>query len=140
MALIFANSGELLALNQLLNDGDEENFLIKLYKNDYTPVATSTAGDFTEADFAGYENAFNTLMRGSWGSPTTVSGKASSTYNSDIFYSSMFSADPQTIYGYYVVGSSSSTLYFAERFSTPRTVNANDTLTVRPVLTLNSES
>jgi hypothetical protein len=100
MALVFANSGELLAVQGMLKTtSTPENLTLKLFKNDYTPTATSTAGDFTEADFTSY--TAKTLSRGTWQSPSTVSGKATIAY-----YTApqtwTCGATGNTIYGYYV--------------------------------------
>ena len=56
----------------------DENFILHLYKNSYTPVAASTSTDFTEADFTNYVN--KTLARATWRAAVTVSGKAESSY------------------------------------------------------------
>lgn len=138
MALVFANSGELLAIVWMLKStSTPENLTLKLFKNDYTPVAASTAGSFTEADFTGY--SAKTLSRYTWGTASTVSGKASIAYDSS----------PQTwacgatgniVYGYYVVGTTSGTLIYAERFTVSRVLTNGDTMNVQPVVTLDSEA
>ncbi len=138
MALVFANSGELLAVQWMLKTtSTPENLTLKLFKNDYTPTATSTAGDFTEADFTSY--AAKTLSRGTWQSPSTVSGKASIAYDTAP-QTWTCGTTGNTIYGYYVVGATSGTLIYAERFSANRPLSNGDSLNVQPVLTLNSES
>lgn len=136
MALVVANVGELLLLEwSLKSTSTPENLILKLYKNDVTPSQSSVAGDFTVADFTGYSN--KTLSRGSWASPTTVSNKASTSYAAQTFTNS---GTAQTIYGYYVVGATSGTLIWAERFSAARTLNNGDSVTVTPSLTANSEN
>lgn len=137
MPLVFANSGELLAIVWMLKStSTPENLTLKLYKNDYTPVATSTAGDFTECDFTNY--SAKTLDRDTWGTASTVSGKASLAYDSAP-QTWTCGATGNTIYGYFVVGATSGTLIYAERFATPRPLTNGDTLNVQPVVTLNSE-
>lgn len=136
MALISCNGGELKMLDLLLDNGhtSAENLTLKLYKTNVTPTATSTAGSFTEADFTGYSSV--TLTSTSWGASTTVGGAASSTYGSAQVFTSSGSA--QTIYGYFIVGASSNALYWAELFSSSVTLNSGDSLSITPVITLDS--
>lgn len=137
MALVFCNAGELLAIVWMLKSTTTpENLTLKLYKNDYTPDADSEAGDFTEADFTDY--AAVTLERDDWGTASTVGGKASIAYDSSP-QTWTCGATGNTIYGYFVVGATSGTLIYAERFATPRPLSNGDTLNVQPVVTLNSE-
>lgn len=134
MALVVSDVGELKLLAWALN-GSPENLTLKLYKNDVTPDQDSTASTFTVADFTGYSN--KTLTAGSWVAPATVSHKASTTYAAQTF---SCSGGSQTVYGYYVVGASSGTLIWAERFATSRTMSSGIDLTLTPSLTCNSEN
>lgn len=134
MSLITSNVGELLLLTWAVKSTTTpENMVLKLYKNNYTPVAGSVAADFTEADFSGYSAA--TLSRGNWGTPTTVSGKATSVYGSAQTFTA---GSSQTVYGYYVVGATSGTLIFAERFTTAKPLESSDSVVITPSLTLDS--
>lgn len=135
MAIIFANVGEVVLLKWMLKDTSiSENLTMKLYSNNYTPVASSTAANFTESSFSGY--SAKTLSRGSWSDPTTVSGKAESSYASQV-YSATGSA---TVYGYFIVGASSGTLILGERFPVTRVLTSGDTVTIIPKITSNSEN
>ena len=136
MSLVVCNAGELLLLEWALKSSSTpENLTLKLYTNDYTPVATSTAGNFTEATFTGY--AAKTLTRGSWVAPSTNgSGEAEATYAAQDWEAE----SAQTVYGYYVVGATSGTLVWAQRFATARSVADGDTLTITPKFTLHSEN
>lgn len=136
MALVVSNAGELLLLSNCLNSTTTpENLTLKLYKTDVTPTATSVAADFTVCDFTGYSDL--TLTRGSWTSPSTVSGNAETSYTATTFTNSGAS---QTVYGYYVVGATSGTLYWAEKFATSRTLNTSEALTLSPKFTLASQN
>lgn len=138
MPLVFANSGELLAIQWMLKaTSTPEDLTLKLYKNDYVPVATSSTSDFTEADFTSY--SAKTLSRATWQSPSTVSSKASIAYDTAP-QTWTCGATGNTIFGYYVVGATSGTLIFAERFGSSRTLGNGDSLNVQPLLTLNSEN
>lgn len=136
MALVVANVGE----NQLMTwalkgTSVTENLTLKLYTNNYTPVAGSTAGSFTECAVSGY--SAKTLSRASWGDPSTNgSGKAEMAYASQTF---TFTGSG-TIYGYYIVSASGAVLMWAELFSSARSVASGDSLTITPKITGNSEN
>ncbi len=67
-------------IRKMLKDtlSTDENFILHLYKNNYTPVAGTTSTDFTEANFTNY--VVKTLARATWRAAVTVSGKAESSY------------------------------------------------------------
>jgi len=136
MALVVPNVGELKLLDAATGKVAVENLTLKLYKNNYIPIAASVAGDFTEADFTDY--VAKTLTTSSWGAATTVSSKASATYGSTQTWTC--GASGNTIYGYYIVGASSGTLYWAELFASARILASTDTLNLTPVITLSSEN
>lgn len=137
MALVIANVGEIELLDKMLKDAlsVDEVYLFRLFRNNYTPLAASVVGDFTEANFTDY--AQTTLVRASWGAATTVSNKASSTYAT--IQSWTCGASGNTVYGYYVVGATSGILLWAERFATSRVMVNGDELNLVPVFTFNSE-
>lgn len=138
MALKFPNAGELLGLDWMLKaTSAPENLTLKLFRNDYTPVDASVAGDFTVANFTNYVD--KTLSRGTWQSSTTVSGKASSTYDSTPL-SWTCGSTGNTIYGYYIVGATSGTIFCAERFATPRVLANGDSLNLTVTISLSTES
>ena len=137
MPLVVTNAGEVLLVTWALKStSTPENLTLKLYSNDYTPTSTSAAGDFTEATFGGYSAV--TLSRGSWGTAVTNgSNKAQITYTAQVFTTT---GGTSTTYGYYVVGATSGTVIWAERFSSSKTLIANaDSITVTPLFTGNSE-
>ncbi len=136
MSLVAANVGELLLLEWALKSTSApENLTLKLFKNDYTPVAGSVAGNFTEANFTDY--VAKTLSRASWGAPAIVGGKAETQYAQQSWTCGTTGND---IYGYYIVGATSGTLIWAERFAAMRPLAENDVLNLVPLLTLNSEA
>lgn len=135
MAIVVPNCGELLLLEWALKStSTPEALTLKLYKSDTTPSATSVAGDFSVADFTGYED--KSIARASWSAPSTDgNGKAATAYAEQ----SWSVGSTQTVYGAYVVGATSGTLVFAERFASARSVQSGDTLKVTPNFTLASE-
>lgn len=136
MALLVPDVGEVALLTDLLDNG--ENWTLKLYKTDVTPAESDTAASYTVADFTDYAN--KTLTRnvgaGNWGTPATNAGTTSSTYNSGTPQSWTNGGSSQTIYGYYVVGATSTTLLFAEKFATARTLASSDSLELTPRIEL----
>lgn len=137
MALVVPNVGELELIDWMINVSSvPENLTLKLFANDYTPVATSVDTDFTEASFTGYTS--KTLTRGSWGTASTNgSGEAEIEYGSAQTWNATSS---ETIYGYFVVGATSGTLIYAERFDTSRPLSNGDSLTITPKITLKSNN
>lgn len=138
MAIVVPNVGEIELLAKMLKAAldVDENYTLKLYKNDYTPVQGSTDANFTEATFTNY--TAKTLTRANWGAPTTVSNKASSTYS--VQQSWTCGASGETIYGYYVMGADSDVLLWAERFADPIPMSNTFVLNLTPTFTLNSEN
>lgn len=131
--LVVSNVGEVLMVDAMLNLG--EDLTLKLYKNNYTPLATSVAGDFTVSDFTGYSN--KTLTAGNW-DVISSGGKAVGTYNSTQTFTCS-GGSSQDAYGYYIVGATSGTLYWAERFPVTRTFSTGLSESLTVVLTGNSE-
>ena len=138
MTIKIPNEGELELLDKAIHDvlSVNENFILKLYKNNYTPVDASTATDFTVADFTNYVD--KTLHRANFSAATTVGGKASTTY--DTAQSWTCGTTGNTIYGYYVVGNNSGKVCWAEKFDTARILNSGDIFSITPSLTLRTES
>lgn len=138
MALVTPDEGELELMDKAIKDAlsVDENYLLKLYNNDYTPVQGSTGTHFTAATFTNY--AIKTLTRAAWGAASTVSNKASMSYGTAQVWTCGATGD--TVYGYWVVGATSGKVLWAERFAAARTLSNTDTLTVNLVITGNSEN
>ena len=138
MPLIVPNVGELELLDRLLQGGtyvNDGNYVLKLFKNDYTPTTVSTLGNFTEADFTSYASV--TLSQTSWSSATTNGlGKAESSYAQQSWTCGSVG---NTVYGYYVQSDTSSELLWAERFGSAKVLTNGDILNLIPVITLSTE-
>ena len=137
MTIKVPNEGELKIIEWALNDDSTtapEDFTLEIFKNDYTPVDTSTGSDFTAATFTGYSAA--TLTRGSFSGPTTnAQGKAELTYTEQQWDAS----SDETVYGYWVRGATSGTVIWAERFSGARPLTNGDTIRIVPKITCKTE-
>lgn len=139
MALVVPNEGELELLQKMLKAAlsVDENYILKLYRNDYTPDANAASSSFTEASFTSY--AARTLTRASWNTAVTVSGKAESSYGASP-QSWTCGTTGNTVYGYWIEGATSAKVLWAERFSTSRVLASGDILSIQPKFTLHSEN
>jgi len=136
MPLVVPNDGELVLLRMMLKDAsNSDTFLLRLYKNNYTPDQNSVLSSFTEADFTNYTQA--TIARGDWSAPSTSGGSGSTTAAQKSW---TCGASTNTVYGYYVVDSGSSKVLWAEKFSVPRALINGDTINLNPAFTLSSAS
>lgn len=139
MAIKVPNVGELELLDKMLKDAlsVDESYTMKLFKNDVTPGDSDTAGTYTEADFSGY--SAKTLTRSGWGAASTVGGVAQSVYTNQTWTKS--GATSNTIFGYYVIGTTSTTLLWAERLSSSVALALDgSSLTITPTFTLRSQN
>lgn len=130
MAMVWVNVGEIEALKRLLySDASAEDLTLKLFKSNTTPAETDVAGTYTEADFTGYsdETLTSSQTGSTWEVPTT-SGATRSDYQTPLTWTC--GATGNTIYGYFVVGATSGTLYFSERFATTYVLADTDTFTL----------
>lgn len=137
MAMVVPTSGESKFLSWITATA---NTTLKLFSNSYTPSATDTAGNYTEATFGGY--SAQTLYTNGWQTPTIDSNNhAVSTYSvpgqTAPYPLNWNVTSAQTIYGYYVVASDG-TLLFAEAFAAARSLQSGDSLQLTPQLTLQS--
>jgi hypothetical protein len=137
MALVIPSSGKLELLDKMLKDAlsDDENYILKLFINDVIPNESSVVDTFVEANFTGYSS--KTLTRAGWKAAAIVANKAQSNYSQQSWTCGLTG---NTVYGYYLIGSNSNVLLWAERFDSPRVLVNTDTLNVTPVFTLNSEN
>ena len=138
MAIVVPDCGACELLDKLLKDAlsTDESFVLKLYSNNYTCISSSTAANFTEATFTNY--SAKTLTRAGWGSAAIVDGAAKSIYS--VEQSWTCGATGQTIYGYYLIGATSGTLLWADKFSTARTLAENGVLEMTPTFGLRSDT
>lgn len=133
MTLVVPDVGEAELLDKMLKDAlsVDEDYTLKLFKSDSTPAESDTAGTYTEADFTNY--AAKTLTRSGWASATTTTGTTSTSYAQQSW---TCGATGNTVYGYFVVGATSGTLLWAERFATARVLASGDTLNLTPAFQL----
>ncbi len=133
-SLLVVGVGEQQILSILLAGTATENLTLKLYVNNITPSITDVAGTYTEMSTQGY--AALTLTRGgTWSVAGT--NPAVATYAQQTFNFNGTGGTTQ-VYGYFVVGATSTTLYWAERFSDgPYPISFNgDQIKITPKLNL----
>lgn len=135
MSIYTPLSGDLQLLDKMLKKAlsTDENYILKLYQNNYTPDDTSGPGSFTEANFTNY--AAVTLTRSGWNASVIVSTHAETSYGASP-QTWTCGASGNTIYGYYVVGATSGVVLWAELFSTSRVLANQDVLNLTPKFTL----
>lgn len=137
MAIIVPNEGKLELIEKMIKDAlsTDESFSLRLYKNDFTASESVTLSDFTEADFDDYER--KTLSRSGWNSASL-----NLAYEAEIEYSAEQSWTCGTtggsVYGYYVVGSTSGKVLWYQEFNTSVTLANGDILKLTPTFALRS--
>jgi hypothetical protein len=134
MSLVLPSASEATALNFLLGVTTPGNQILKLFTNNIAPADTDVAATYTEMGTLGY--AAKSLVKGSW--VTTAGGTgavASSAYAQQTW---TFSAGVAvTVYGYFVVDTTTGLLLWSEAFATPKVVqNAGDQILITPTITL----
>ena len=132
--LVVANVGE-----NIINDrwvaSIGANISLRLFQNNYTPVAASVIGNFTIATFPGYAS-----LVPAFGASVTVGGKGTITDAAARVFTCTGGGAVQTIYGYYVVDTANAQVIYAERFDNPvPIVNNGDSITITLVFTADSQ-
>lgn len=136
MTLVVPNVGEVVALNAITGKTAATTLTLRLFSNNHTPGASSTASDLTEVAGGGYSAI--ALTAASWS--TTGGSPTSSAYPEQTFTFTGATDSPGTIYGYYLTNAAG-TLVLAERLAATFTPAANgDTVKVTPTITLASVS
>lgn len=138
MALKLADVGSTLILKSFLNKAQASggnNLTLKLFTNNYTPLTTSVAGDFTEAAGGGY--AAITLTAGSW-TVSTSSTPRQASYAEQTFTFTGALTGNATIYGYFIVDADGVLVYAEKAAGTLQPTTNGETYKVTPVITLTS--
>ena len=133
MTLLVPDVGECEILDCAFKDASPEALTLRLYSNNYDCVEGSTAGNFTECSGSGY--GAKSLSRAGWNSATTTTGTSSIVYGTAQTFNWTGAI---TVVGYYIVGTTSGTLYWAERlYAGAGQAFANgDSLTITPKIQL----
>lgn len=130
MSLLCPSVGEANMLNNALQATTPEALTLKLYSNSKAPAAADTAASYTEVSAGGY--AAKSLTRAGWNAATGT--PAVSTYGTEQVFNFTGTV---TVYGYFLVGESSGTIYWAEEiYPSGQTFNNGDSLTLTPKISL----
>lgn len=147
MALLVPHEGDVQLLNDLLGTSTREDWQLGLFNSNITPAETDAAATYTAHEPAFTNYARKTLTRSigasTWNTPVSQapSGSPAWSARSQVGHSQYGSA-PQvwtcgatgdTVYGYFIIGATSTKLICAEAFTTPRTLASGDTLSITPI-------
>lgn len=129
--MVCTNEGKALCLVWMLqSDGsDFQDLILRLYKNDYTPIDTSNEEDFTPATFTGSGGI--TIERADWDALSIVSNVAVLPLPTAPAWTCT-AGGPETVYGWYLVTADSNQSVFAQRFATPRVMDVGSVETLDP--------
>lgn len=126
------------SLETMLNSILTSALTLKLYSNNYTPVAGSVAANFTEVAGGGYANL--PLTFANW--TITPGSPAVALYDTPQDFNFTGATDsPGTVYGYYITRTSGGLLLYAERFaaeSVPFTPINGSLIRITPRITLDN--
>ncbi len=139
MVLMVPRQGELELLDKMLKDAlsTDEDYILKLFKNNYTPDQDDDNSSFTEANFTAY--AARTLTRALWNAAQVNSTKAESSYGTAP-ESWTCGVTGNTIYGYWVEGVVDNDVLWSEKFATARVLADGDVLNITPKFTLSHDA
>jgi len=114
-------------LAKVLNREPQEDLILRLYRNDWRPSRTDTAGKYTEPGFAGYAGL--RVLGSEWNFEV---GEITTAIHDDVTFKCGKHQEPEPVFGYYMTGSDSGALYWVERFDDgPYVVrNAGDKINV----------
>lgn len=113
MSLIIPNVGKKNFNKLFSGETAAHTLFLKLFQNNYTPVATTDVGDFTEASFSGYVT--KTLSNPVTQAALDANNRAVTLY--DLVTWTKSGATGNSIYGYYVLDNGGG-LVWCERFVT----------------------
>jgi hypothetical protein len=116
MAYILPSEGRRSILNASLHFATPENLSLRLYSNNFDVALSSSAGDFTEVIGGGYTP--QVLDRAHWALALTTLDPDSGLYISTSTYDQPVTfafTNAVKVVGYYVVGATTGTLWWAER-------------------------
>ena len=129
--MVIPNEGKLLLAQRALRTatGDNENYVVDLFTNNYTPVDSSTGTSFTVATFTGYaqvavaSSAFNSAAIAS--NVAEIATSAAPTFTCS-------GGTSQTCYGWFMRGVTSGKVYAAQRFDVARVMSTGTTEALDP--------
>ena len=137
MAATIANQALLDILDDASADADELNGTLHLYQNDYTPLTSSVAGDFTECTFSGYA-AYDFAAGGqNWPSAGLDGSNNAQSVHTDVEFEHNGGATANDVYGYYMLDGGGDFICGERYAGAPFNINAvGQKFTVSPTVKL----
>ena len=134
MSLVLPSASEKTALDFMLGVAVPGNQTLKLFTNNITPGDTDTASSYTEMSTLGY--AAKSLTKTAWTNSSGGTGNpATGTYAQQTW--TFTAGTAVTVYGYFIIDSTSGLLLWAEAFNAPKVVqNSGDQILITPTITL----
>lgn len=133
MALVVPNSAEAKFAENITNKTAPENWTLKLFTNNITPGETDTAATYTEATGNGY--SAHAMTAANW---TATGGNPTSMAYPEVTFT--FTGPLGNVYGYFIVGTTSGEIKYAERFTNgPYNIQNNgDQIKITPNFTFDN--
>jgi len=131
MALLIPNTGEVIALNYLVNKAAPENLVYRAFCNNVTPAETDTAVTYVEAAGGGYVS--KTLTGASW--VTTGGAPSTAAYAEQTWTFTGPLTTNIIIYGYFVTRVTAGDLVLAEALPSFTPASNGDTWKLTPQIT-----
>jgi len=129
MTLLAPSVGEVALLANALNVTTPEALTLRIYINNHAPTAADTAASYTEASGNGY--AAVAMTRAGWTVTNSTPSYATYAQQTTSWTGTV------TVYGYFITGTTSGTLYWAEEiYPSGQVFNSGDTLAITPKITL----
>jgi len=138
MALVVTQTEMEQALSSMYPYWNANGYKMHLFQNNYTPLITSVASDFTECTFGGYSGGIY-LTSWSGGTIAFITPRAF-IYHADVVWTAT-GASTNSVYGYYVLDGSGVLRWAERRPGGAVTVGAitGQTYTVSPLFSQRSE-
>jgi hypothetical protein len=109
--------------------------LVHLYTNNYTPIAASVLGDFTELASSSYTS--QEVL--SWGTPVLGGDGYYTTTGGAVTFNNTSGSTWTAAYGYFITDETGTVLVSAALFASPIAVVAGGNLPFSPIYALGSE-
>lgn len=131
MTLLVPQAGEVIALKAFLNNAAGQDQTLKLFATNITPSETDTAATYTEAAGGGY--ASKALAGVTW--TFTAAAPSHADYAQQTWTFTGVLTTNGTVFGYFVVQTTSGTLLWAEAFASFTPTNNGDQILLTPKIT-----
>jgi hypothetical protein len=114
MAVVIPKEGKLAALGRLVED---QNYSLRLFKNNFTPDVNSVLADFTIANFSGYAS-----LAAGWGARSLDGGGLAQCFSVIADFLHDGGATANDVYGWYIQDDTAAKVLAANRLAAPPVV------------------